>query len=178
MEAKSMNGIRIGRFLPVVVCLFTCAVFIFTTVSCCVPQMLLDSRRSAWENRCKLSLRALGSTELAYQDQQHKNHDYGTWEELIDPTNNYIQQGYTKENIIDNYAIVIFDVKKSTLNEKGENNGDSKFMIVAQPKSPRNMLRAFAIDQNQVPYVWIGKNSQWEEGKTKLDDRSLWEPQD
>jgi len=171
-----MNRIRMKQFIQVVICILLCSVFIFTTVSCCAPEMLLNSRRSAWENRCRLTLRALGSTELAYQD-QNKNHDYGTWEELIDPRNNFIQQGYTRETLIDNYAIVIFDVKKSTLNEKGESNGDSTFMIVAEPRSPRNNLRTFAIDQDQIPYVWIGKDSQWGEGKTKLDDRSLWEPQ-
>jgi len=122
LEAHSMNGIRMGQFIQVVICTLLCSVYIFTTVGCCVPQML-NTRRSAWENRCKLTLRSLGSCEKYYQD-KNKNRDYGTWEELIDPRNSYIQQRYTRETLIDNYAIVIFDVKKSTLNEKGESNGD------------------------------------------------------
>ncbi|MEO7994092.1 MAG: hypothetical protein ABI743_06805, partial [bacterium] len=44
------------------------------------------------ENRAKLTLRALGSSQLAYQD-GNRDHHYGGWGDLL--SSNYIQQGYT-----------------------------------------------------------------------------------
>ena len=118
-----------------------------------IPQ-LLNARRSAWENRCKLTLRALGSTQLAYQD-QNLDKNYGTWVALQNPSNNYIQQGYSRANIIDNYSIALFQIVGSAMSG-GYTANDSSFTIVALPRSQRNRLRTFALGDDQTPRVWVG----------------------
>ena len=144
-----------------------------------IPQ-LLSSRRSDWGNRCILTLRALGATQLAYKDNNIR-HDYASWEvltttKLTDPQDDYyIQKEYTRDNIINNYTIIIFKAKPSTLNSGGESNNDSTFTIVAIPRSNRNNLRTFAINDYQSPLAWIGEGIKWEKGKESLRDRNLWQ---
>jgi len=118
-----------------------------------IPQ-LLNARRSAWENRCKLTLRALGSSQLAYMD-GNLNKDYGSWLAMTDT--DYIQEGYQRANIIDNYSIAMFYVKTSVLdpNNPQYTASDSTFTIVAIPRSQKNRLRTFAIGDDQTPRVWI-----------------------
>jgi hypothetical protein len=169
-----MNRIRIGQFIQVVICILLCSAYLFTTVGCSAV-LMNDATRKGWENKCRLELGGLVKLELEFQE-KNKNHDFGTWEELIYPHKDYLRWESEKDTFIINYVIVVFDVNKSTLNEKGESNGDSTFLIVAKRKYPWYNLSPFAIDQNQIPYMWIGQNSQWEEGKTKLDDRNLWKP--
>ena len=116
-----------------------------------IPQ-LLNARRSAWENRCKLTLRALGSSELAYAD-GNLDKIYGTWPAMID--NDYIQDGYSRSNMIDNYSIILFQVGAPTY-EGDFSAADSSFTIVAVPRSQKNKLRTFAIGDDQTPRVWVG----------------------
>lgn len=113
-----------------------------------IPQ-LLNARRSAWENRAKLTLRALGSSQLAYQD-QNLNKDYGTWDNLI--FTDYVQKGYSRGNIIDNYSLAIFFANKSQI-VNGLTAQDSSFTIVAIPRNQRNRLRTFAICDDQTVRV-------------------------
>ena len=122
-----------------------------------IPQ-LLNARRSAWENRCKLTLRALGSSELAYMD-GNLNKDYGSWLAMTDA--DYIQEGYSRTNIIDNYSIAMFFVFASArdLNNPRYTASDSSFTIVAIPRSQKNKLRTFAIGDDQTPRVWVGDPS-------------------
>ena len=116
-----------------------------------IPQ-LLNARRSAWENRCKLTLRALGSSQLAYAD-GNLDKEYGTWVALQDT--DYIQDGYNRLNIIDNYSIALFHVGESTM--IGDfSAADSSFTVVAIPRSTKNRLRTFAIGDDQTPRVWVG----------------------
>jgi len=138
-----------------------------------IPQ-LLNARRSAWENRCKLTIRALGSTQLAYQD-QNLNHDYGTWAALTDIRNAYIQQGYTRSNIIDNYSIVVFNVRQSS-SLGGMTANDSAFTIVAVPRSTRNKLRTFALGDDQTPRVWVGPAADFTLGMNSLNNINYYEP--
>jgi prepilin-type N-terminal cleavage/methylation domain-containing protein len=141
-----------------------------------IPQ-LLNARRSAWENRCKLTLRALGSTQLAYQD-QNLDKDYGRWQALQDPANNYIQLGYSRANIIDNYSIALFEVKFSTM-VGGYAAADSTFTIVAMPRSNKNRLRTFALGDDQTPRVWVGSGdlvSQIGANTVSLTNITEWEP--
>lgn len=116
-----------------------------------IPQ-LLNARRSAWENRCKLTLRALGSSQLAYMD-GNLNKDYGTWVAMTDA--DYIQEGYNRSNMIDNYSIAMFYVAQS-FDVGGYSASDSTFTIVAIPRSQKNRLRTFAIGDDQTPRVWVG----------------------
>ncbi|HYE78382.1 MAG TPA: prepilin-type N-terminal cleavage/methylation domain-containing protein [bacterium] len=113
-----------------------------------IPQ-LLNARRSAWENRAKITLRALGSSQLAYQD-SNLNKDYGTFQNMLD--SDYIQKGYTRGNMIDNYSIAVFYRSSST--RVGPYSGaDSTFTIVAVPRSQKNRLRTFAICDDQTVRV-------------------------
>jgi len=141
-----------------------------------IPQ-LLNARRSAWENRCKLTLRALGSTQLAYQD-QNLDKNYGTWVALQDVANNYIQQGYSRANIIDNYSIALFQVTTSLMSG-GYSAADSSFTIVALPRSQRNRLRTFALGDDQTPRVWVGSTDLIAEinaNTVSLQTITEWEP--
>lgn len=119
-----------------------------------IPQ-LLNARRSAWENRAKLTLRAIGSSQLAYSDQNLKK-DYGTWGAM--QTAEYIQQGYTRTNVIDNYSIIMFRVQTSTLDPNNPNYtaSDSTFTIVCVPRSQKQKLRTFALGDDQTPRVYVG----------------------
>jgi prepilin-type N-terminal cleavage/methylation domain-containing protein len=119
-----------------------------------IPQ-LLNARRSAWENRAKLTLRALGSSQLAYSD-QNLNKDYGSW--LAMQNAEYIQQGYSRTNVIDNYSIVMFRVQTSAKDPNNPNYtaSDSTFTIVAVPRSQKNKLRTFALGDDQTPRVYVG----------------------
>ena len=76
-----------------------------------------DGRREVWENRCWLALRSLGSTQLAYMD-SNRAHNYGTWQSLLD--NRYMQQGYSRTNMIDNYSICVFETTASWKNREGK----------------------------------------------------------
>ena len=110
-----------------------------------IPQ-LLNSRRTAWENRAKLSLRALGSSELAYQE-QNDNKSYGDWDNLC--KTGYFQKGYTCGNLIGNYSLCEYYAEKSTM-VNGQSAQDSSFTIIAMPLNQRNHIRTFAICDDQV----------------------------
>ena len=116
-----------------------------------IPQ-LLNARRSAWENRCKLTLRALGSSQLAYMD-GNLDKDYGSWLAMTDA--DYIQEGYNRSNMIDNYSIAMFYIAVSE-DQGGYSASDSTFTIVAIPRSQKNRLRTFGIGDDQTPRVWVG----------------------
>ena len=137
-----------------------------------IPQ-LLNARRSAWENRCKLTLRALGSSQLAYMD-GNIDKNYGSWQAMTDA--DYIQEGYTRSNIIDNYSVHIFNVVRS-LEIGGVSASDSSFTIVATPRSDRNKLRTFALGEDQTPRVWVGDDSLWDDTTMiQLNNIEYWEP--
>jgi len=113
-----------------------------------IPQ-LLNARRSAWENRAKLTLRALGSSQLAYQD-QNLDKNYGNWNAMV--ATDYVQLGYTRTNMIDNYSLAVFYANPST-QVNGITASDSSFTIVAVPRNSRNRLRTFAICDDQTVRV-------------------------
>ena len=122
-----------------------------------IPQ-LLNARRSAWENRCKLTLRALGSSQLAYMD-GNLDKDYGSWVAMTN--DDYIQEGYNRTNMIDNYSIIVFQVVASEL-MSGVSASDSTFTIIAVPRSQKNRLRTFGIGDDQTPRVWVGQREDFE----------------
>ncbi|MBU1023616.1 hypothetical protein KKB99_04920 [bacterium] len=133
---------------------------------------MIGSKRSAIENRCKLTLRALGSTMLAYTDLN--DGDYGTWDELAN--RGFIQEGYTPESIIDYFNLIVFDVEKSVRDDDGGIIKESTFTIVAIPDNRRNRLRTFAIGDDQTPRVWVGDEKRWTTQNVDLHDIELWEP--
>ncbi|MCD6216247.1 hypothetical protein J7L05_00120 [bacterium] len=164
-----------------------------------IPQTLSFSRE-AWENRCKLTLRALGSSQTAFAEKNNGN--YGNWLELTDA--DYIQEGYNRTNMIDNYSITVFEIKKATLCDLAEGTTKSSFTIIAVPRSGRSSvnkypiyfsprkdfpgvnvlfrnrpgyhLRTFAICEDQTPRCWIGIDSKWTTENISLRNKELWEP--
>ncbi|MEO7994094.1 MAG: prepilin-type N-terminal cleavage/methylation domain-containing protein [bacterium] len=112
-----------------------------------IPQ-LLNARRSAWENRCKLTIRALASSQLAYADSNLRK-DYGSFQNLQDT--DYVQKGYTRTNMIDNYSMAVFYASRSS--GTTYTGADSTFTIIAIPRSQKNRLRTFAICDDQTPRV-------------------------
>ena len=144
-----------------------------------IPQ-LLNARRSAWENRCKLTLRALGSSQLAYMDGNLQK-DYGSWVAMTHA--DYIQEGYNRTNMIDNYSILCFQIATSKDDGSGYTAADSTFTIIAIPRSQKNRLRTFAIGDDQTPRVFVGTEDAFIAATTvpdaltfSLSDITQWEP--
>jgi hypothetical protein len=137
-----------------------CVELIYMPMLSAIP-LSFESRYSAWENRCKLTLRALGSSELAYAD-TNLNKAYGTWESLQE--SEYIQKGYTRANIVDNYSLCTF-------------YADQKhFYIIAVPSPQKMKLRTFAISDDQTPRVWVGKDSEFSPTDFDFGNPAKWEP--
>ena len=114
-----------------------------------------EKKKEEWEDKCKLTLRALGSCQLAYMDSNLKK-DFGSWYSLA--KNDYIMQGYTRSNIIDNYSIAMFQAMLSSW-KSDKRVSNSSFTIVAVPRSQKWGLRTFGISDDQVPRMWVG--GQW-----------------
>lgn len=121
-------------------------------VAIAIPQ-LLNARRSAWENRCKLTLRSLGTAELTYIETTREN-TYGTFKALLDTEE--ISRGYNRTNLIDNYSLIVFDADPPTMSFYGAPAYDSTFTIIALPRNQKNRLRTFGINTTQIPYVYVG----------------------
>lgn len=134
----------------------------------------LESQSAASENRCKLTLRALGSTQLAFADTNKG--EYGTFDELMKA--DFIQKGYDELNVIDNYKIVVFNVQKSVKDKDGKITTPADFLIVAVPRDSENEfgLRTFAIGTDQTPRVWIGDSKDFDITKIDMNNPSQWEP--
>lgn len=104
-----------------------------------IPQLVGGRNRCGWENRAKLTLRALGSSQLAFQD-QNIHHRYGTWNEMIQA--DFVQRGYTRDNMIDSYSISVWNVGYGPT---------SSFTIVVVPDTPRDKSRReFSITDDQI----------------------------
>jgi hypothetical protein len=117
----------------------------------------VEKKLNPMENRCKLSLRALGAAQVQYMD-SNRAHDYGSWQSLLE--NRYIQQGNSRTNMIDNYSICVFETTASGKRRDGR-SFPSRFTIVAIPRSQYNRLRTFAICDEQTPLVWVGSESEF-----------------
>lgn len=110
-----------------------------------IPQ-LLNARRSAWENRAKLSLRALGSSQLAYADQTLMK-GYASCGNMCEV--GYVQRGFSRNNLIANYSISVWSCTPPTTTS-GVSAVDSTFTLVATPRNNRNKLRTFSICDDQT----------------------------
>jgi hypothetical protein len=132
----------------------------------------MQSQSNAWENRCILTLRAIGSSQIAFADQN--NGEFGTWDEM--KKQEYIQQGYNYLNLIDNYKIVVFNVQKSIKDKDGKIISPSSFVIVAVPNEIKSGLRTFAIDSDQTVRAWIGDSKDFDIATIDLKNENQWEP--
>lgn len=129
-------------------------------------------RRSAWENRSKLTLRALGSSELAFA--KENDNEFGTWDEMTKAE--FIQIGYSRTNMIDNYSLIVFEISKSTRDDDNNILVPSTFTMIAIPRSQKNRLRTFAFGDDQTPRIWVGSKDAFDPENIALRDIKLWEP--
>lgn len=125
--------------------LLVVAAIIAIIAAIAIPQLLI-ARRSAWENRAKLSLRALGSSQMAYQDQNQRK-AFATCHCLTET--GYMQVGYNRTNMIENFSIAVWDCSPPTI-VGGVTASDATFTLVAVPRNNRNKLRTFAICDDQT----------------------------
>ena len=142
-----------------------------------IPQ-LLNAKRSAWESRAKATLRSYGETELAYQNTNNDRH-WGSWDALV--ATEYLAEGYTMGNIIENYSVFTSVTNPSNMGGSidGLGIGDNSFTVVAFPRktSPPGYLATFVIREDETLRVYRpetpGVNAWGENG----DEGGLtWEP--
>lgn len=136
-----------------------------------IPQ-LLSAGKSKGENRCKIYLRHLGTCELDFIEKDEKN-NYGTFVELQQL--GFIDKKYTRDNYIEKYDIVTFNVADNIWIEERKEGKDSTFTIVAIPDNPKNKLRTFAIGDHQMILVWTGDDSEFDKNKIDLNNQKQWE---
>ena len=121
-----------------------------------IPQ-LLNAKRSAWESRCKTTLRAYGETQLAYQN-TNNDHHWGSWDAL--KLTEYLASGYNRSNIVENYSVWTKVVNPSDMTSTsglgGTGVGDNTFTVIAFPRttSPPGYLSTFIIREDQVLRVY------------------------
>lgn len=149
------------------------AVIIGIIAAIAIPQ-LLNARRSAWENRCKLTLRSVGTAQISYYNTTQE-HTYGTFDTLLN--SDYLQSGYTRSSIIDNYSIIVFDVDPPTMTFGGLPAYDSTFTVIAIPKSQKNRLRTFGMNTDQTLRIYAGKDSDFVNsfGNSSFNSPNIWE---
>jgi len=127
--------------------------------------------------------------------------NYANWSELMEYLSH--ERRNTHEDAIRDYNITLFEVKPRLLNENGEMVTDSSFTIVAEPdfinprvkfipypiyihkhgndtfllfgSEPKYQLRTFAICEDMIPRVWIGKDSDFDIEDINLDNSEQWE---
>jgi hypothetical protein len=140
----------------------------------CNGQSLSSARAREWESGAKSTLRAFGETQLAYQA---KNNDlnYGSWKALVQTE--YISEGYTRANIIENYFLWTAAFSPPRMSS-GSDGSDCTFTAVAFPRitRPPGYLSTFAIREDQVLRVYrpaVGANV-W--GQNGDFGTRTWEP--
>lgn len=111
-------------------------------------------------NICRLTLRALGSTQLSYQS-LNSHADFGTFWALEDT--GFIEKGYTRENLIENYSISVFNaLTSSKLPDGSYKSKSSQFQIIAVPHTKVYSLCIYGIGtdmnvyqfKNDTPNYW------------------------
>ena len=134
-------GVHWGRWVGLAVAL--CLMWIGPTLLA-----LFGRTHRGWGNRAKLTLRVLGSSELAYRDEVHGRH-YGTWDDLV--ATDYVQKGYTRGNIVDNYSLAVFYIEEGSSDPWFDRH--ASFTIVAVPRRGYDDPRTFAICDDQTVRV-------------------------
>jgi len=90
-------------------------------------------------------------------------------------TTQLIQPGYARSSIIDNYSIILFDVDPPTMTFGGLPAYDSRFTIIAVPRSQRNKLRTFGINDDQTLRVYTGTPEDFP-NSYGMRNIAFWEP--
>jgi len=131
---------------------------------------LLNARRAAWQSRAKVTLRSIGSSQLAYQG-TNNNKFYGTFEALQNDL--YIADGYNLGNMIENYSMS-WEASNPYQGTGGNVNtggiGNNKFTVVAYPRDTRpGFLLTFGVTEDQVVRVFNPDNGNTFESLTSWD---------
>lgn len=163
--------IRYRNYWLAVKCILLSWLLIGILVCILALPSFMNARRSAFENRGKLILRALRAAQTTFAERNNGN--YGTWQEMVDQ--DYIEGSYTRENIIDEYVITTFMVDNPSESERVSGK-TSSFTITAIPKTTKNKLRTFAIGVDQTPRVYVGDADAWSTVNVSLNNIELWEP--
>jgi prepilin-type N-terminal cleavage/methylation domain-containing protein len=146
--------------------LLVVAAIIAIIAAIAIPQ-LLNARRAAWESRAKSTLRAIGSSQLAYQG---TNNDklYGSFDALKD--DRYISEGYTLGNMIENYSMS-WAASNPSVEMKEAGIGNNKFTVVAYPRDTRpGFLNTFAVSEDQTVRVFRPDHG------NKFESVTSWDP--
>lgn len=133
--------------------------------------------KSNIERGCRLYLRALGSTQLSYMDNNNMR-NYGSWELLVQSGYVDDDERYSRSNIIEEYSISVFAAKVSELNVRISN---SKFTIIAQPDIKDSDLSILGITEFQDVLVYSDTSSNFREwilsaGLFSLQNDKMWKP--
>lgn len=113
-----------------------------------------------WNSRVRGGLRSLGNTQWAFRG-WNVNHHYGTFEDLKNAM--YISDGYTPENMIENYDMT-WDVSNvsTAVGEEIPYGVISTYTIIAMPdqfpERSTRCLHTFAITEDQVMRVYNPRN--------------------
>ena len=131
---------------------------------------LVGMKRHTLDIRTLTSLRTLAKVQHDYA--QKNNNKFGTWKDLQDQE--FITQGYTRLNIIDNYSLAVFRVNNPS--PESDQSYEPSFQIVSIPRSQKNKLMTFAICEDQHPRLWIGDESSFNLESLDLKNDDLWKP--
>jgi hypothetical protein len=146
--------------------ILACIATIF--IASLVPHTL-NARHAALMSRAKGTLRSIGSSELAYKD-ANTNRLYGSFDALKDTQ--FIPEGYSEGNIIENYSLSWHVNNISTVvSEEFPAGIESSFTVIAWPRDiRRGIFSTFGITEDQVVRVFNSENG------NRLDDVKTWDP--
>jgi len=129
-----------------------------------VMQSLFGAARYTWDKNCQEKLIELVATENKYQIQNSK---FSSFDDLV--KDGYINN-LSADNYIDNYKIVYFKASEKEL----KSGNDIPFIIIALPRSEKNKLRTFSINQNSELKIWNGNKIEWNDLSNEFDNTKLW----
>ena len=145
-SAKSKSAITVGKVLTWIGCSFLFVIFCMFLV-----MVLLGARRASPFSRAKGTLRSIGSTQAVFFDKYGR---YGTFHDLLET--NYIAEGYTPENMIENFDLTWQVSNLSTVSDESSIGAPMhSFTIVAWPEDTRpGYLLTFGVSEDQIVRVY------------------------
>jgi hypothetical protein len=124
--------------------------------------------RPAYEQRCKGTLRSIGSSEQAFSGNEGEGM-YGSFEELKE--SQYIAESYTRDNMIDRYSLSWSVHNEVIAPGYGYPGIINTFTIIAYPDtgSPK-YLHTFAVTEDQIVRQYTPEND------NEIGSVKTWDP--